>query len=132
MVEPLSQFELFEPEHVTFHEARLQHSPSERIYLEHWRALNKRSPGVNHGFTYIEHILCPAGLWPGPVSRRDAAVAASVVQWLGTNCGMAFLMEAERAVNQQRIADGHALRTVWPLQYFHLHRPQKTRLIEVV
>lgn len=98
MIEPLSQFELFEPEHVSFHMDRLRFGFPERIYLRRWQELNVRHPAVNSGFTYLEHILTPRGRTPGPVSRRDAMVAAAVIQWLGTNCGCGFLMECEREI----------------------------------
>jgi hypothetical protein len=74
----------------------------ERIYMAEWKRLNRRSPGVNGGFTYLEHILTPDGQLPRTVSRRDAQVAASVIQWLGTNCGMGFMRECERKIDAAR------------------------------
>ena len=73
----------------------------ERIYAAAWKARNRRSPGINSGFTYLEWILCPSGQrYPPPISRRDAAVAASVIQWLGTNIGLGFIRECERKIDQ--------------------------------
>ncbi|MDO8795391.1 MAG: hypothetical protein Q7J25_12300 [Vicinamibacterales bacterium] len=129
MVEPLTQPELFEPVHASFHEDRLRHGIPERIYAEHWKSLNVRSPGVNHGYTYLEWILTPSGRAPGPVSQRDASVAAAVIQWLGTNCGMAFLQSAERAIEQALAAEHVSRRTVFPLVFY---RPApKTRRIDL-
>ena len=36
------------------------------------------------------------------ISQRDASVAATVVQWLGTSCGLSFLVECERLSKQER------------------------------
>jgi hypothetical protein len=35
----------------------------------------------------------PMGLFNGQLSKRDTVVAATIVQWLGTNCGVSFLCE---------------------------------------
>lgn len=104
---PVEQLELFEPEHVSYHEHRLDRMP-EFVYAKRWWKLNERSPGVNSGFTALEWILSRQHRYkdgsafdrPGCVTQRDAAVAASVVQWLGTNCGMSFLIEAEREIER--------------------------------
>ena len=103
-VRPIKQPELFEPAHESFSMDRIGNMP-ERVYLDAWQSLNVRSPGLNRGFTYLEHILCPKGLTPGPVSARDAAVAASVIQWLGTNCGMAFIHGCERKIGSLRVVE---------------------------
>lgn len=130
-VEPLAQFELFEPEHDSLQRDRLRSSSAiaERVYAEHWKKLNTRHFAVNRGFTCIEWILCPSGRTPSPVSRRDAEVAACVIQWLGTNCGGAFLREAERLIEKIRDGDssfGHPrswrTRGVFQLTF---HRPRE-------
>jgi len=36
------------------------------------------------------------------VSQRDATVAATVIQWLGTNCGGAFIQDVENRIKQER------------------------------
>lgn len=67
---------------------------------------------VDGGNTTLELILnlmspeerYPNGFHPDPphpvtpVSQRDADVAATVIQWLGTNCGACFLREAEERI----------------------------------
>jgi hypothetical protein len=98
----------FEPEHASYHMHRLEHGVDERVYLEEWRRQNARQPGINRGFTYIEHILCPQGQrCPDSVSQRDAFVAASVIQWLGTNCGSAFIHECERRIKKEKGLKGY-------------------------
>jgi hypothetical protein len=78
-------------------------NPAERIYHEVWQKANERSPGYNHGFTMLEWILCPSGQkYPSPVSYRDAQVATSIVQFLGTNGGHSLIHKAETLIEQER------------------------------
>lgn len=136
-LQPVAQPELFEPDHVSLQEARLRHGMPERVNLEHWQLLNKRS--LSTGYTYLEAILTPTGdVSPGLVTRRDAIVAACVIQWLGTNCGHGFLREAERKIEQlqkdERHREYHA-RRVFPLPLYinpkHIGRQRATREIEL-
>ena len=39
--------------------------------------------------------------WRAVINNRDAMIAATVVQWLGTNCGRAFLDQALRQVGMR-------------------------------
>lgn len=94
------QLELIPLRHRSLQPNRLKkygHVNPERIYAAEWIALNKRS--LSTGMTYLEAILTADNR---PTSRvvtqRDAAVAASVIQWLGTNCGMAFVQACERKI----------------------------------
>lgn len=71
----------------------------ERIFLKHWRKDNKGTPGINGGFGILELILSnDINGTPADISQRDAQVAATVVQWLGTNCGYAFLHDVNREI----------------------------------
>lgn len=106
--------EAIDPAHVSLQERRLL-SPPERVFLEKWREDNVRHQAINSGFSTLEWILCPDGeKRPGLVSHRDAQVAASVIQWLGTNCGQGFIWECERRIRAMdanfrglRALDGH-------------------------
>lgn len=92
--------EAIDPPHVSLQENRLT-SPPERVFLEKWRKENVRQRGLNSGFTLLEWILCPAAeKRPASVSQRDAQVAASVVQWMGTNCGLSFLWECDTRIKE--------------------------------
>jgi hypothetical protein len=64
---------------------RSAYSELEHFFIEQWKLEMRRKPGINHGRSILECILNQ------PVSLRDRYVAASVVQWLGTNCGFSFL-----------------------------------------
>lgn len=93
---------VMEPPHESLHPNRLGHDP-ERIYAEQWKKENERRPRINHGFTLIEWILCPSGQrYPNRVTHREAQVATSVVQWLGTSCGLGFMRICEKLVDQTR------------------------------
>lgn len=87
------------PPHNSLQQARLNRMP-EKVYADYWKKKNERCGGVNHGFTFLEWILAPNGDWPEEVSERDAAVAASIIQWLGTNCGLGFMSECEREIKR--------------------------------
>jgi hypothetical protein len=146
------QAELFGVEHDSLQQPRLRHGLPERIYAERWKLLNEPGGWGSGGFTLLELILCPTGRDPHlqgvpVVSRRDAVVAACVIQWLGTNCGGAFLRETERRIDEaqeRERARQHAehlvsmhdwnrelqARQVFPLMFY---RPPevKTRRIDV-
>ena len=78
---------------------RLRCNPAEAVYLDEWVKRNARKPGINGGYTLLEHILCESGnKYPKEVSPRDMFVAASVIQWLGTNCGKWFMRECEEKI----------------------------------
>ncbi|MEK6281900.1 MAG: hypothetical protein AABN95_16220 [Acidobacteriota bacterium] len=86
----------------------------ERVFADEWIKENERVPAVNFGLTALELILntrqpYPTEEAPGHdyqadidhPTQRDAMVAASIIQWLGTNCGKCFLDRAERRIKQE-------------------------------
>ena len=100
-------------EHTGLHIDRTEHSERERAFAEAWRKENEQSsyrqlldalllvqttpddPDAQRGddglgITYTKRPL-------GHATPRDAVVAATVVQWLGSNVGFDFLQEALRA-----------------------------------
>ena len=64
---------------------RTAYNELEQAFSDGWKKEMTRKPGINHGRSILECILNQ------PVSLRDRYVAASVIQWLGTNCGFSFL-----------------------------------------
>lgn len=73
----------------------------ESIYLHEWRRRLKLWPQL------LGLILAPSGgprdpftrqPFPAVVTQRDAEVAATVIQWLATNIGSAFVEECQAAV----------------------------------
>lgn len=104
--EPTTQYDLLPPLHVSLQKHRLRkfdRANPERVYLAEWKRRNVRRASINRGFTTLEWILSPeCASPPPPISRRDAAVAASVVQWLGTNGGLGFIKTCERKIAEAR------------------------------
>lgn len=99
--------------HVGFCSHRLRHGYAERMYFLKWEAQNKRERCLNGGFGTLELLLAPYesdknSLLPSyvpPISQRDAVVAATVIQWLGTNCGQGFMHECEHRIKAIRDGD---------------------------
>lgn len=70
---------------------------AEAVYASEWEKENKRESWKNNGKGKLELLL------DGEVSKRDALVAATVIQWLGTNIGMSFVHECERKIRDLKI-----------------------------
>lgn len=76
----------------------------EAIYAAHWRGLNRSIPNL------LGRLIAPGPghtLYTGhahnaQVTRRDAMVAACVVQWLGTNVGYGFLEGCRKEIDAAR------------------------------
>lgn len=95
-LEPLEQRELLPIDHRSLQTDRLRnfgHVNGDAIAAGEWIRINKQIPNL------LGLLLAPSNgrrdrwtkqLYPVVVSRRDAAVAASIVQWLGTNVGSGF------------------------------------------
>ncbi len=84
----------------------------ERVFAEEWNNLNIPRYGLNSGYIQLENILLeemyptqapgsPFRALKGEVTERDAFVAASVIQWLGTNCGQGFLQTVREKIDSQ-------------------------------
>jgi len=94
--------------HTSIHEYRNEYSPYELAFSELWVKENIRRPAINGGAGVLELLISPPSErskgflfeMPADVSQRDANVAATIVQWLGTNCGQAFIYQAERLAAQ--------------------------------
>jgi hypothetical protein len=68
-----------------FHKERLgedRDNPREVAFAKRWEFENNGRPG-NH---LIDHMIPDA-------TERDRQVAATVIQWLGSNCGMGFIYD---------------------------------------
>lgn len=108
---------ILEPEHVSLQPSRMAND-AERIFAEHWKHENERHPAINRGYTALEWIMCPTGQeYPDRITQRDAHVAASVAQWLGTGYGWCYLNSCEHKIKQARIE-----RSKWR-DFVQLNRP---------
>ena len=91
--------------HVSIFAKRDQFNPLERSFHETWQHENVPCPGLNGGWGLLQNILLiPLGgkvtrqyqWWEGErrafiINQRDATIAATLIQWLGTNGGYHFL-----------------------------------------
>ena len=92
---------VLDPKIEGLHPSRMA-NPPERIYIELFREKCKRVTGLNHGYGLLELLLRPEGVERPPhIMQRDAHVAATVIQWLGTNGGMSFMHEAEKQIRAE-------------------------------
>ena len=88
--------------------ATQQDNPREVAFVEQWQCEHGHDTEPPHRDLLDELLQVPislpavirkpgTALHPiGPATERDRIVAATVVQWLGSNCGMSFLREALR------------------------------------
>lgn len=90
------QGELLPVVHEGSHRRRLRKDPGyynpERVYAAEWKRVNRQFRNL------LELLLSEEPNRRVVVSRRDAYVAATVIQWLGTNVGSGFVHECERKV----------------------------------
>lgn len=76
-----------------------EHRPDslELAFADVWEQENESEPGVNRGHGILQALMMNRGDFLGSqqarliITRRDAAVAATAIQWLGTNVGGGFL-----------------------------------------
>jgi hypothetical protein len=87
---------LYELEHFGVHVGRLIGNVRERLYAEEWLKENTRQRGH---LTRLELILQGYNATPHEPTARDAEVAASVIQWLGTTVGQNFLETVQRRID---------------------------------
>lgn len=69
-------------------------NPLEQIYAIQWQAVNRIQTG--QPTPLLAHLL------NGEFSERDAQVAATVVQWLGSYVGRSFVQEGLRKESAYR------------------------------
>lgn len=82
---------------------RTRYDVREEVFARIWRKYNKRDPGVNFNCTYLELILSTdEHTARTSLTQRDATVATTIIQWLGTNIGQCFLKECEQAIEKAR------------------------------
>ena len=82
---------------------RLSREPLERIFAEEWvRENTSACPGVG-GDVLLDWLLAVDPNHPkGEVTQRDATVAATIVQWLGSSVGQSFLRKVEERAREEK------------------------------
>lgn len=88
--------------HVGYRVERCRFGLLERIFCEEWQKECRPARGINFGFGLLQDLFIEAARagspWAGIrfvliPSQREAYIVATVVQWLGTNVGFAFLLK---------------------------------------
>jgi hypothetical protein len=75
----------------------------EREFLREWRRENNQM--TSRGRSALASILSEnSNEHAADLTQRDATVAATVIQWLGTNCGQSFLYEVDRRIKARKAA----------------------------
>lgn len=79
---------------------RIKYNDLEKAFHETWLKWNEPRVGVNYGNGTLQDLFIEKGerpfsrKWIADISNRERWIVATVIQWLGTNVGMAFLHEA--------------------------------------
>ena len=80
---------------------RTPHNPRELAFAELWADECEPRRSVNHGQGLVQDLFVePHDRWPFMarsvmrLTRRERMIAATCIQWLGSNCGMDFLRTA--------------------------------------
>lgn len=73
----------------------------ERVFSRKWIKENRPASYLNGGIGTLRWLLAPEADHRFPltipeVTQAEATAAASVVQWLGSNCGWSFMEECIR------------------------------------
>lgn len=76
-------------QHEGIHAHRLKDNPLEARFAKQWREDCKRGR--------LYQVLKCGDV--GDVTPRDEAVAATVIQWLGSHVGQSFLREVDRSTD---------------------------------
>lgn len=98
---------ILDPPMKSLHPTRTAFSDSERVFLEEWQKENDRT----YTTPLLNMLLRPEKDKDGPpvrITQRDAEVATTIIQWLGTNCGGCFV-----DVCLKRIKELKAMRGEW-------------------
>lgn len=80
-----------------FNLERLKYSNSdlERSFSEEWQKENKKRPGINKGHGILQDHFIEDGLYRATflceITHKERLIVATIIQWLGTNCGRCFL-----------------------------------------
>lgn len=80
-----------------FHD-RTKYGPLEKAFADLWEKENEMDSNINYGNGVLQGLFSERARWQiihrHEVSDDERMIAATVVQWLGTNCGRAFMEEA--------------------------------------
>ncbi len=85
---------------------RLSYDPNdiENAFSSHWQKENKNKTNINSGHGILQDLFIEKKGHPFnimnetfcfvKISNKERLIVATIIQWLGTNCGFCFLQEA--------------------------------------
>lgn len=125
-----AQMELLPLTHEPFPPYPRKDMASEKVYAEAWR--RQMAGATDDGIEWDMFTGIVTNL--GEPTQRDANVAASLICWLGTNCGRAFLFGAlERSIRRSEQDRQLAWQFQWTLENRRLtHANRGLRLLESI
>ena len=83
--------------------SRIEHNPREKAFADQWEKENVPIRGMNYGHGILQDLFfCGDPYWnpmrmrrcTKRISNRERMIVATIVQWLGSNIGWAFLQDA--------------------------------------
>lgn len=79
--------------HIGFYHHRLtSDNPRELMFSLEWIKENEKRSYINRGHGILQDLFIDDnGVFHHTITPNDKLIAATVVQWFGSNCGMAFL-----------------------------------------
>lgn len=88
--------------HLGFHHKRTWSGHREHAFARAWEAANESVRSLNHGNGVLVGLMMPDDAYLhvntpvplAPIDQREAAIVATVIQWLGSSGGMEFLRKA--------------------------------------
>lgn len=73
------------------HQYRFRQNPEEKRFAQAWEAENTRPNNIN---TMLNQLLGDGTIHcTVTATKREIEVAATVIQWLGSECGQGFLRD---------------------------------------
>ncbi len=92
---------------------RLEHNEREKAFHDQWKKENATGAGINHGHGILQDLffkiegnrIMSKTILLEEINKRDRKIVATVIQWLGSNCGISFLHEALRNCGYRLVYD---------------------------
>jgi hypothetical protein len=106
--------DLGECDHSPLYPPRNKHT-GEIVFTEKWKEwMSKRGNLIDDDGSSNFMLQTVIGYMAGTqLVQRHATVAASVIKWFGTNCGLAFIDEAKRL--EASMSHGHGFLAAWAI-----------------
>ena len=88
-----TQKELFRVADEGFRHERIEFCDREKAFYETWKDDNDKRKNyyINNGQGILQDLFFDNGGIVHYIKPRERWIAATIIQWLGTNCGMSFL-----------------------------------------